>query len=107
MDLAQHRIKKYANGVSKRPDYLSDAGYAANQLRDGFGFQRDNEIEEKHNALIDEQEETFAGLESHTQNSENPYRVTKDQTGLDKADNTPDDRKRVEHTSLAIQNELV
>ncbi len=54
MSLENLKIKEYASGISELPDYPSDAGYTAAELKALFDARSDNEIKEKHNALVDE-----------------------------------------------------
>ncbi len=50
------KITEYASGISGLPDYPSDEGYTAAQLKALFDARSDNEIKEKHNALVAEVE---------------------------------------------------
>ena len=66
MSLENLKIKEYASGISQLPDYPSDAGYTAAGLKALFDARSDNEIKEKHNALVDavsEQEERIKNAE--------------------------------------------
>lgn len=53
MDFTQYKIDAYAMGVSDLPDYPSDEGYTAAQLKAVFDARSNNEIKSKHNALAD------------------------------------------------------
>ncbi len=88
MDVENLKIKNYASGVKTLPDYPSDEGYTAEMLKVVFDARSDNEIKEKHNALVDE-------LSTHSGNKENPHEVTKAQLGLSNVDNTSDMDKPV------------
>ena len=54
MELEDLKIDAYAQGVSDMPDDPSDAGYTAEQIKAIFDARSNNEIKEKHNALVDE-----------------------------------------------------
>ena len=54
MALEDLKIDAYAQGVSDMPDDPSDAGYTAEQIKAIFDARSNNEIKEKHNALVDE-----------------------------------------------------
>ena len=101
------KISAYEDGVSNLPDYPSDEGYTAAQLKAVFDARSNNEIKEKHNALVDAVEEEFssesAERTAHAGNKENPHGVTKTQVGLSNVDNTSDMEKPV---SRATQTAL-
>ncbi len=67
MDKENLKIKTYKNGVSSLPDYPSDAGYTAEELKAIFDSRSDNEIKEKHNALVEEFAEHKDGAEAHSE----------------------------------------
>ena len=54
MDFKDLKITSYKDSVSALPDYPSDAGITAAQLKAVFDGRTDKEIKEKFNALIDE-----------------------------------------------------
>ncbi len=54
MSLDNHKITTYEDNVADLPDYPSDAGYTAKQIKEIFDGRGDKEIKEKFNALIDE-----------------------------------------------------
>lgn len=54
MDFKNFKITDYRDSVSALPDYPSDAGYTAEELKAVFDSRTDNEIKEKFNALVDE-----------------------------------------------------
>lgn len=54
MDLKNLKITNYEDSVSALPDYPSDAGITAAQLKAVFDGRTDKEIKQKFNALIDE-----------------------------------------------------
>ena len=54
MDLKNLKITNYEDSVSTLPDYPSDAGITAAQLKAIFDGRTDKEIKERFNALIDE-----------------------------------------------------
>ncbi len=87
MALDNLKITSYQDGVSALPDNPSDAGITAEQLKKVFDARSDNEIKEKHNALVEE----VAAHES----GENPHGITKETVGLSKVDNTSDADKPV------------
>ncbi len=138
MSFKDLKITGYQDSVSALPDYPSDAGITAAQLKAVFDSRTENEIKEKFNALIDElitkfglvegdiadavedhnQEETAhekiilpiktsieeilgeittldTGIAEHVGARNNPHKVTAAQVGLDKVDNTPDNKKYV------------
>ncbi len=70
MSLDNHKITTYADNVADLPDYPSDAGYSAKQLKAIFDGRGDKEIKEKFNALIDELMEIIAGLETANDSAE-------------------------------------
>lgn len=71
MSLDNHKITTYQDNVSSLPDYPSDAGYTAKQLKAIFDGRTDKEIKEKFNALIDELNDVIAKLEARDSSAEN------------------------------------
>ena len=63
MNLKEYKITAYADSVAALPDYPSDAGYSAAQLKAIFDGRTDNEIKQKFNALIDELVTRFGQVE--------------------------------------------
>ena len=63
MSLENLKITAYADSVAALPDYPSDAGYSAAQLKEIFDGRTDKEIKEKFNALIDELITRFGQVE--------------------------------------------
>ena len=59
MSLENHKITTYQDNVKDLPDYPSDAGITALQLKNIFDGRSDKEIKEKFNSLIDELKEMF------------------------------------------------
>lgn len=99
MDFTQYKIDTYASGVSDLPDYPSDEGYTAAQLKAVFDARSDNEIKNKHNALVD----AVSELSEHPEDGENPHGVTAEQLGLGNVDNTSDADKPISReTQLAL-----
>lgn len=99
MDFAQYKIDTYASGVADLPDYPSDEGYTAAQLKAAFDARSNNEIKSRHNALVD----AVAALSKHTEEAENPHSVTAEQLGLGNVDNTSDADKPISRkTQLAL-----
>ncbi len=96
MDIENLKIKTYESAVKSLPDYPSDEGYTAEMLKDVFDARSDNEIKDKHNALVD-------ALSKHSENKENPHGVTKEQLGLSNVDNTADIDKPI---SRAVETAL-
>lgn len=78
MSLRDLKITSYQDSVSALPDYPSDAGITAAQLKAVFDGRTDKEIKQKFNALIDEIVAKFEGLdlniadavENHNQNED-------------------------------------
>lgn len=62
MDFEKMKITDYKDSVSALPDYPSDAGYTAAQLKAVFDGRTDKEIKEKFNALLDELKTRFDGV---------------------------------------------
>lgn len=63
MSLENLKIRTYKDSVAALPDYPSDAGYSAAQLKAIFDGRTDKEIKEKFNALIDELVTRFGQVE--------------------------------------------
>lgn len=63
MDTENLKIKTYSTAIKNLPDYPSDAGYTAAMLKEAFDARSDNEIKEKHNALVDAIKAEFALVE--------------------------------------------
>ena len=57
MALDNLKITSYKDGVVNLPNNPSDQGYTAEDLKKVFDSRSDNEIKEKHNALVDKVEE--------------------------------------------------
>ena len=53
MNLENYKINGYASSVTALPDYPSDAGITAQQLKAVFDARSDGEIKNQHNALVD------------------------------------------------------
>ena len=68
MNITQHKINNYSEGVSNLPDYPSDSGYTAESLKAVFDARSDKEIKEKHNALIDELSEILTRQQESIEN---------------------------------------
>lgn len=68
MNITQHKINNYSEGVSNLPDYPSDSGYTAESLKAVFDARSDKEIKEKHNALIDELSEILTKQQERIEN---------------------------------------
>lgn len=60
--LENNKIISYEDNIKDLPDYPSDAGYTAAQLKAMFDARSDKEIKEKHNGLIDELVTLFAEI---------------------------------------------
>lgn len=80
MDLTQYKIEVYENGVSSLPDYPSDEGYTAEQLKAIFDARSDGEIKTQHNGLIDALISALAEISAHALRTDNPHGVTAAQT---------------------------
>lgn len=89
------KILNYEVSVSSLPDYPSDAGYTAQQLKAVFDARSDNEIKEKHNALVDAYAQTEDTASEHVRSKNNPHGVTAAQLGLSNVDNTSDEEKPI------------
>ena len=70
MSLDQHKITTYEDSVTSLPDYPSDAGITAEQLKAIFDGRTDKEIKKKFNALIDELGERFEEISQSLQEVE-------------------------------------
>ena len=70
MSLENHKITTYQDNVKDLPDYPSDAGITAKQLKDIFDSRTDKEIKEKFNALIDELVIKFEAVAVETEKAE-------------------------------------
>ncbi len=133
MSFSEHKIINYGSGVSALPDYPSDEGYTAAELKAVFDARADNEIKEKHNALVDEVEKEIGEIKGrivpleagekvsehnadtgahadiretvseHVESASNPHGVTAEQIGLGNVDDTSDADKPI---SNAVQSAL-
>ncbi|MBE6912093.1 MAG: hypothetical protein E7473_06190 [Ruminococcaceae bacterium] len=63
MSLDNYKITTYEDNVKELPDYPSDAGYTAKELKAIFDGRSDKEIKEKFNALIDELKTNLGKIE--------------------------------------------
>ena len=70
MSLDQHKITTYEDSVTSLPDYPSDAGITAEQLKAIFDGRTNKEIKKKFNALIDELGERFEEISKSRQEVE-------------------------------------
>jgi hypothetical protein len=70
MSLENHKITTYQDNVKDLPDYPSDAGITAIQLKNIFDGRTDKEIKEKFNGLIDELKEMFESAAEETEKAE-------------------------------------
>lgn len=70
MSLENHKITTYQDNVKDLPDYPSDAGITAKQLKEIFDGRTDKEIKEKFNSLIDELVRMFEAAAGETKKAE-------------------------------------
>ena len=70
MSFENCKIENYTTGISSLPDYPSEAGYTAENLKALFDARSDGEIKEKHNELVDAVVEKAAELETTVTESE-------------------------------------
>ncbi len=70
MSLENHKITTYQDNVKDLPDYPSDAGITAAQLKAVFDGRTDKEIKEKFNALVDELVGMFKSAAAETEKAE-------------------------------------
>ena len=63
MSLDNLKITTYEDNVASLPDYPSDAGITAKELKAVFDGRGDKEIKEKFNSLIDEVQKNFGEIE--------------------------------------------
>ncbi len=83
MSLDNYKITAYEDNVADLPDYPSDEGFTAKQLKAIFDGRGDKEIKEKHNALVDAVSEIADGGKEHEENTQNPHGVTAEQAGAE------------------------
>ncbi len=100
------KITSYKSSISELPDYPSDKGYSARQLKELFDARSDGEIKEKHNALVDAFAEAEDKSSKHIENRDNPHSITKAQIGLSNVDNTSDMDKPISNSAKALFDEL-
>ena len=100
------KITSYESSISELPDYPSDKGYSARQLKELFDARSDGEIKEKHNALVDAFAEAEETASAHLEDKTNPHNVTKAQIGLSNVDNTSDMDKPISTSARALFDEL-
>lgn len=70
MSLENHKITTYQDNVKDLPDYPSDAGITAAELKAIFDGRTDKEIKEKFNSLIDELVRMFEEAAIETEKAE-------------------------------------
>jgi len=63
MDLTKCKITGYETGVRSLPDYPSDGGYTATELKAVFDARSDGEIMKQHNKLVDDLITKFGQVE--------------------------------------------
>ena len=97
MSIKDYKITAYEDNVKSLPDYPSDAGYTAAQLKAIFDGRTDKEVKEKHNGLIDEIESKFSEVEEEI--SQKVDKVPG--KGLSENDFTEDYRIMVENADMA------
>ena len=97
MSIKDYKITAYEDNVKSLPDYPSDAGYTATQLKAIFDGRTDKEVKEKHNGLIDELESKFSEVEEEI--SQKVDKVPG--KGLSENDFTEDYRIMVENADMA------
>ena len=97
MSIKDYKITSYEDNVKSLPDYPSDAGYTAAQLKAIFDGRTDKEIKEKHNGLIDELESKLSEVEAGV--SQKVDKVPG--KGLSENDFTEDYRIMVENADMA------
>ena len=97
MNLEQHKITSYEDNVKDLPDYPSDAGITAKELKAIFDGRSDKEIKQKFNALIDELITTLEAMRTEISGKVEKYPGK----GLSSNDFTEDYRIMLENADMA------